>query len=443
MLSVNIVFIVVAVIAFLGFILNALFDRLRITSILPLMLIGLAIGPVFHIVSTSTGSVVSELTPYITALTVAFILFDVGINMDVAELGRVIRKATKFMLSLALLTGVACGLLAFAVFSVVYGWNLLDALIFGFAIAGPSTIIVPTLVKLVRLPDDLKNTLLYEGVTSDAVQLVVPSILLGLLAASNVTAGYVADLLIGSIVGSVILGVISALFWLRVMNKFSDYSEGYGWTLTITMIIATYGLAQQLGMSGLFAVFVFGIAFANVGSYKRSSEYIARNEWAARVVIGTVSRYFSIGGTMVGHIRSYQREIVFFTSTFFFVYIGLLFSITQLGAVDLLAAAMFTALILFLRSLAAPMLNGFMTKDDRAMAAETGVVSVNVGRGLSPAVVATLPLALGIQIPGLLDLIFLVILFTNILSSVLLFFIYRPPKRRAQVDGATIATAGA
>ena len=45
-ISVNFLFLFIAGICFLGFIVNALFDKLRITNILPLMIIGLIVGPI-------------------------------------------------------------------------------------------------------------------------------------------------------------------------------------------------------------------------------------------------------------------------------------------------------------------------------------------------------------------------------------------------------------
>jgi len=45
MLEVAFVFIFFAAVAFLGFIINALFYRLKISNILPLMAIGILVGP--------------------------------------------------------------------------------------------------------------------------------------------------------------------------------------------------------------------------------------------------------------------------------------------------------------------------------------------------------------------------------------------------------------
>lgn len=54
MLPVGLVFIFIAGISFLGFIINALFEKVKITGILPLMVMGLLVGPVMGLISTNT-----------------------------------------------------------------------------------------------------------------------------------------------------------------------------------------------------------------------------------------------------------------------------------------------------------------------------------------------------------------------------------------------------
>ncbi|MEM0154760.1 MAG: cation:proton antiporter, partial [Methanothrix sp.] len=151
MLDYDIVFIFIAGVAFLGFILNALFDKINITSVLPLMLIGLLIGPVFHFVDTGTGSTIADLTPYVTALAVSFILFDVGINIRINKLKTVFKKATSFTFELATATGVVVGIVTFLAFHYTLGWTIAESFIFSFALSGPSSIIVPTLVKVIKV----------------------------------------------------------------------------------------------------------------------------------------------------------------------------------------------------------------------------------------------------------------------------------------------------
>ena len=417
MIDVSLVFIAVAGIAFLGFTINALFSKLRIANILPLMIIGLLAGPVLKLVNTGPQSVISELTPFITAITISFILFDVGMNLDMKKLSKIFMKATEFSFIVSILTGITLG---FVVHDLI-GWDLLESFIAGFALASPSSIIVPTIVRLIKAPDNLKTALIYESAITDIISLIVPLVLFGFINSSGLmSTSYIGSFVFTTIVGAIFIGIISATFWLYILNRFKDYSEEYNWMLTTTMIIATYGVSSLLGLNEAISVFVFGIAFATLGAYEHG------NNAQSKTQIGLFLNSFSIGSSSVDHIKSFQKEIVFFTGAFFFVYIGLLFNISQLGTLIIMAAIVISFLMIPIRTAFIPLIKGFLSKDKEARKSEYSVISFDISRGLSPAVIATIPLTMGIIIPNFLNLIFLSILFTNIISTMGIFLLYKP-----------------
>jgi len=416
MLNYDIVFIFVAGVAFLGFILNALFDKINITSVLPLMLIGLLIGPVFHFVNTGAGSTIADLTPYVTALAVSFILFDVGINIRISKLKTVFKKATSFTFELATATGIVVGIVTFLAFHYTLGWTIAESFIFSFALSGPSSIIVPTLVKVIRVGEDLKTTLVYESVASDTLELIIPILLLDIIASAGITGIAIVGLVLSAVVGSIIFGLVSAVFWLFILNRFKAYSESYSWMLTIAMVIATYGISELIGFNGAITIFVFGILFSNIGSVKPSTDPVHEQNFVEKFLAVPYS---------IDHIKDYQKEIVFFTSTFFFVYIGMLFTFSGVYLDSLVFAVMITFVIMLVRFMGSGLLKKFLSNDQKEAVKQRNFISYNVARGLSPAIVATLPLTYGVVIPGFLDSIFLVILITNIASTAGIFMAYR------------------
>ncbi len=415
MINVNLVFLFLAGVAFLGFILSALFDKVRITSVLPLMLIGLLVGPVLHLVNVSPSGVIYTLTPFITAITVSFILFEVGMNMRFSSMKKVLSRASAFTFSLVAATAALLAPVAFFLFH----WSAIESIIFALAIAGPSSIIVPYLMKVVKISKDLKTVLLYESISDDILTFMLPLVLFGFVAIGSGSIDGIAASVFYAVFGSLVIGFVSALFWLYILNRFNDYSKNYKWMLTITMVIATYGIAQQLSMSGPITSFVFGLVLANIGERPRSQ---------ANRKPTLLGRLFNLDGG-ISHIRSYQKEIVFFVSTFFFVYIGLLFNLSQLNLALVTVAALISVVILFARYLFVPMISGYIAKEGESRSADLSVTRFNVARGMTPAVIATVPLALGLNIPYFLDLIFLVILLTNIISTAGIFATYRPVQK--------------
>ncbi|MCL4404466.1 hypothetical protein M1583_00555, partial [Candidatus Marsarchaeota archaeon] len=127
----------------------------------------------------------------------------------------------------------------------------------------------------------------------------------------------------------------------------------------------------------------------------------------------------------IDHIKDYQKEIVFFTSTFFFVYIGMLFTFSGVYLDFIVFAIMITFVIMLVRFIGSGLLKQYLSNDKKESVIQRNFISYNVARGLSPAIVATLPLTYGIVIPGFLDSVFLVILITNIASTAGIFMAYR------------------
>ena len=416
MLPVGILFIFIAGISFLGFVINALFDKIKITSVLPLILLGLLIGPVLNLVSVGPGSLIAQLTPYVAAIAIAFVIFDVGINIRMKPLGAVLSGATMF----TLITQVTVGLVLAIVVHYAFGWSAVISLIFGFAVSGPSAIITPALVRKITASDSIKTTLVYESVLTDVLQLVVPLTLISLLLNPAVTTLSSAGAEAFTIIfGALLIGAVSAFFWLYVLNRFGEYAKGYSWMLTITMIIATYGISQQLGLSSTIAVFVFGIIFANVGFHSDKEE--KRDDWMGSII----SRYFAIKQD-VTHTIAYQKEIVFFVSTFFFVYIGMLFGFGTVTPYELLLGVAFVAVIMLIRAVTTPILRGLFSPESKVQKLERSLIYFNKPRGLSSLIIATLLVSYSLAVTGFVNMVFLLVLFTNIAFSIGVMYTYKP-----------------
>jgi cell volume regulation protein A len=410
---IGLAFIFIAGISFLGFAINALFDKIKITSVLPLMIIGLLIGPVFGLVNVGPNSIITELNPYITAIAIAFVLFDIGMNMRIKTLSKVILASTQFVLLTQVIIGASVGIFV----HYIMGWSWPIALIFSFAVSGPSSITAPTLAKNMKAPENLRTFIVYEGVFSDILELVVPLVLISIYVLPNVAiATAPGPSIFYQLMGAASLGVVSALFWLYILNRFPEASKNYSWMLTIAMVIATYGISAQLGINTAIAVFIFGIVFANIGSINKAKEGEEES---------FVQKYFSVND-YVDHTREYQREIVFFVSTFFFVYIGLLFSLSQITLNMVGLGIAVTALVILSRIIAMPILSKVFSKDPETQKIERGVAYFNIARGLSPAIIAIYILTSGVYVQGFTDSIFMVILITNLIFTAGVFISYKP-----------------
>ena len=423
MINPDLVFVLLAGIVVLGFILDAMFDRFRITSVLPLMVIGIALVQ-FGVVGSPTLRILDEFTPYVSAITIAFILFAVGLEIRAHELYRVLGRANAFTFGVQTTTGIVLSLVAFAAFR----WDLLLCFVFGFGLSGPSSVAVPVLVRVTKVGGALKTTLLYESVASDLLQLLVPLILLGIYQTGTVSAPQLAAMLSWRILGSAGAGVAAGILWLYLLDYFRDVAQGYTWTLTITLVLATYGLADLAGLSAAITIFVFGVVLGNSllldrsrpidpqFVFSRPREYLYRFRAFLHLRTGTLD---------ISHIEQVQREVAFFASAFFFVYLGILFEASEVSVLIVVVLAGAALLMLGLRYLFLPLLDEYLDLDPVLAQTEKGIVAFNISRGLAAAVIATIPLSEGIVIPGFLDAMFFGILFSNVLSTIGIFLLYR------------------
>ncbi|MGC8567947.1 MAG: cation:proton antiporter [Candidatus Micrarchaeia archaeon] len=400
--------------AFLGFVLNAIFSKIHIANIIPLMFIGILIGFILNKNMPGEDAILQALTPYVTTLAAAFILFDAGMNINFSKLKSIIFRSTIFVMTVALLFALGSAVIAY--FS--FGWNFTECLAFGFAISGPSALIIPAITKMLNVKDSIKSILVYESVITDVMELVIPFVLFEALATGALSAKAIVYMIAYSFIASTLFGVATSMFWLYLLKAFSAVSKDYSWILTLTMVIATYSSAQLLGMNGLIAIFVFGIVFSLLGSTE--IRYGLHD-------LSFSSRYFAVPD-FVGHIKDYQKEIVFFASAFFFVYIGILFKISSLNAFIIIISLCISLMPVFIRMLLSGTLKKYFSIDLYSQKIERNLVNFNVPRGLSPAIIATLPLLLGIYIPNFLDSIFLIILFTNIIYSIGFVLFYKRKK---------------
>jgi NhaP-type Na+/H+ or K+/H+ antiporter len=423
MITPDIVFLLLSGIALTGFVLDALFHRLRITSVLPLMLVGVILTQ-SRAVPPVALALLRTLIPYVSALTIAFILFSVGLEIRFAQLSQVFRRATLFTIAVQVSSGLALSALA----TYLFGWNVLLGLTFGFALSGPSSIAVPTLVRATGMGESLGTTLLFESVLTDVLQLVLPLTLLTLYVSGHFSTVTLASSLVWLLLGSSAAGLAAGVFWLWILHRLREVARGYTWTLTISMVLATYAIADEMHLSAAITTFVFGLTIGNAIVIDFAKAWQQKRPWTttSRLVAGTLRILrISPDALDVPRIQQVHKEVAFFASTFFFVYIGLLFEAPNLSFLVVVVPILAALFMVVPRLAALPVLEPYLAKDARARRSERALIAFDVPRGLASTVIATVPAALGLTIPGFLDAMFFAVLFSNVVSTAGVFLFYR------------------
>jgi NhaP-type Na+/H+ or K+/H+ antiporter len=233
--------------------------RLRLPSILVLLIFGIVAGPVIGFLNPD--ALLGDLLLPIVSLAVAIILFEGGLNLRVSELRQVGGVVRKLITVGALVTWLIGAGAAYFLLNLDFAMALLLGAIL--VVSGP-TVIMP-LLRHLRPSGQLGSVLKWEGVVIDPIGailavLVFEAILAGgFREAAAVTAiGLLKTIVIGGGIG-----VLGAMLMVLLLRRFwiPDFLHG---AISLTLVIGVFAVSNLLQTdSGLLAATVMGIYLAN------------------------------------------------------------------------------------------------------------------------------------------------------------------------------------
>jgi cell volume regulation protein A len=390
----SITIIILGLFIFWGHYLSGVFERKSIPDVLGLMLIGILIGPVFHLIDPSTfgkfGSLFSNLV-------LIFILFESGTDLKISE----VKESFKESAGITAVGFLVTWIVTFALCKLIFNLPNLTCLFIGSALGGTSSAVVVGLVKKMSIKAKTSTTLIIESAETDVFTLAIPISILGLMITGQVQTNTVLSQFISSLVMSLIFGVGGAFIWSFIINKFPTLKTTKFSTPAFLFII--YGLIEYLNFSGPLTALSFGIAIGNLQYFEpKLLERVIPNH---SIVLPQDEKLFF-------------NEMVFLLRTFFFVFIGLSIHIERIdwllwgAAITFVLFAVRILVVKFVISKSTPLL-------DKA------TMSIMIPKGLGAAVIATLPFQQG-HADGIIiqSICFSVILFST-LYCVGLFFLLK------------------
>ena len=373
-------FLVAAVIIILGFLGEEFFKRTSIPDPLLLLLLGVLMGPIFQFFAQDE---LLAITPYFSALALIIILFDGGLNMKISE---AVKNSPRALI-MALMGWTLNVLITAALCKVFLGWRLLNGLLLGSIVGGGSSLIVIALTRKLGVNEEVQTLLSLESILTDVLCTV------GAFAAINIIlSGEISLEVALSSVGiafsvGILVGLGFGVIWLFALEKLKGKPNAY--MLTLAVLFLTYVVATLLGGSGAISALFLGLIIGNNGSIAKLFKFRA-----------TVS--------VDEHVRDFHCQISFLIRSFFFVFTGLLFTFSSFSSV--LFGLLLTFAFLGIRFI----IIKITTLKSNLHPVET-LMTIMFPRGLAAAVLASLPLTMGI--PG--SELFPEISFIVILSSIL------------------------
>ena len=371
-----------SVVIILGVLGEAFFKKTGIPDIAFLMVLGIVIGPILGIIQPAA---VIEIVPYFAAIALIIIMFDGGYNLHI---GNVLKTAhfaiILVILGFAVSVGIVTGLAHYGL-----GWAWLDSVLLATIVGGSSSIIVFGLVRKIRISDEAKSMLSFESALTDILCTIIAFVLFEAVMTGTFDMEILGQTIGKAVLVGLILGFGVGIPWMFFISKLKSAQHSY--MLTLGVLFLLFFLATTFGESGALTALVFGLMLGN-------KQYFLR-KLKIKMPENTID-------------NSLHRQVTFIVRAFFFVFVGLLASF---GQIEFVIFGIIAAVAIYVGRIAithTALVRGFSKLDKK-------VTSVMIPRGLAAAVLATIPLTMGLQNgEAYPQIIFFIILTSVIITTV-------------------------
>ncbi len=309
--SVSLALIVSALIILIGFLANYFFNKTGFPDMLILIFIGAIFGPVLGVFDPTS---VKTFAPYIAALALSYIIFDGGMGLNIKQ---VLYNSPKALL-LAVL-GFVFSLLGVAAF-MVYAFNMswLYGLLFGAIFGGSSSVIVVSLASKIKISENGSTILILESAITDIFSIVIAIAIIDILITGNANVTSIGIGIVGKFLIGLGIGIALGFAWLFALKKVSSLPFTY--MLTLGIVLLGYAVTESLGGSGVLCVLLFGLILGN----ERDLLKFLRQNSDANHDEGKILLSVTKG------LKRFEAEVAFLISTFFFVFLGIIASVSSL-----------------------------------------------------------------------------------------------------------------
>jgi NhaP-type Na+/H+ or K+/H+ antiporter len=233
--------------------------RLRLPSILLLLIFGFMAGPVTGFLNPD--KLFGDLLLPVVSLSVAIILFEGGLNLRLAELrktGGVVRNLITVGVLVTWLVGTGAAYF-------ILGLDLTLAVLLGaiLVVSGP-TVILP-LLRYLRPGGQVGSILKWEGIVIDPVGAILAVLVFEAIVAGGV--GQAVPLVLLGLLKTVlfggVIGVLAAIIVIQLLKRYwlPDFLHS---VVSLALVVTAFTVSNWLQTdSGLLAVTVMGIVLAN------------------------------------------------------------------------------------------------------------------------------------------------------------------------------------
>jgi cell volume regulation protein A len=387
------IIIFVGLLVFLAHYFVALFERTRVPDVLYLILIGLILGPIFRIVTPEDFGKVGSV---FTTVALVIILFEGGTGVRTDVIQKSWKGSVKLTITSFLLSMTVIGLVVYS----ATPFGVIRSFMVGAIVGGTASAVVVPLVRQLTMTNESKAILILESVATDVMCIVVALGFFEAYRLGELRVGVMIGQTVAAFLLAAILGTISAFGWSIVLRKVRTLQ--FSLLTTPAFVFIVYGVVEMFGYSGAIAALAFGFAIGNTQLFR----------WPI------IRRYVPREPISLSETEKILfGEFVFILKTFFFVYLGISIQLTAL--LPIIFGFILTLLLFVVRIPVA-----WLAVDRTTPISDASLIAVMGPRGLAAAVLASLPLQLGIEGGEFIqNVTYSVVLFSVILNSVMIFLL--------------------
>jgi potassium/hydrogen antiporter len=391
--TVSVALIASALIIFIGFLANFLFNKTGFPDMLVLIFLGAVFGPILGIFNPQA---VKDFAPYIAALALAYIVFDGGMGLNIKN--ALLNSPKAILLAVLGFVFSIAGIGAFMM--LVFAMPVLYALLFGVVFGGSSSVVVVSLASKIKISEKGSTILIIESAITDIFSIVLAIALIDILLTGEANMASIGLGIAGKFLIGLGIGVALGFVWLFALKRVSNMPFSY--ILTLGVVLAGYAGSETLGGSGVLTVLLLGLI---LGNEREILKFLKQN-------IDTAPDEGKLTLCVSNGLKRFESEIAFLISTFFFVFLGI---IATVSSVTILVAGIALSFIMLAVRYGAV----WLTTLRSSLSKERGMLTVILTRGLATAVLATLPAQLGLAYGDIfVDIAIVVIVTTAIMATV-------------------------
>lgn len=241
----------------LGVSAQVLAERTGLPSIIYLLTTGVVFGP--DVLDIVRPELLGRGLFAITALSVAIILFEGGLTLDIRNVRHVSTSVLNLITVGALVTWVGATLSAWLILDI--SWTM--AILFGSLVIVTGPTVIGPLLRTVRVKKEVRTILKWEGILIDPVGAIIAVLVLGFVVVEGATLGGTILGFLGRIIFGMAIGFAGGFLMTRLMNL--RLSESIATLLIFAVVFLMFGTAELLiKESGIMSVTIAGIVMGNM-----------------------------------------------------------------------------------------------------------------------------------------------------------------------------------